>query len=107
MHTIYDFAKELEDDHLTLLPNTSQKQSPKVTIPPKTNDTEADLSPMAKARAKPVENTIGSKKKRKDPNAPKKPRSSFMYFSNAKRAEVKVANPDASFGEIVSKAIAR
>eukprot|EP00984_Skeletonema_dohrnii_P016702 scaffold7466_cov119-Skeletonema_dohrnii-CCMP3373.AAC.8 len=75
------------------------KQSPKVMIP-KTNDTESDLSPMAKAGAKPVENTIGSKKKRKDPNAPKKPRSSFMYFSNAKRAEVKVANPDASFGEI-------
>ena len=45
----------------------------------------------------------GSGKKKKDPNAPKKPKSSFMFFSKAKRAEVKAANPDASFGELVSR----
>lgn len=28
--------------------------------------------------------------------------SAFMFFSNAKRNEIKVANPDASFGDIVS-----
>lgn len=67
---------------------------------PTTNDAEANL-PNAKTGTKLVE---GSKKKKKDPNAPKKPKSSFMYFSNAKRAEVKAANPDASFGDIVSTA---
>ena len=69
-----------------------------MTIPPKVQD--ANLSPMAQTGTKPVENASGSKKKKKDPNAPKKPKSSFMYFSNAKRAEVKAANPEASFGDI-------
>ncbi len=72
-----------------------------MAIPPKIKDAEANLCPTVKTGTKQVE---GSKKKKKDPNAPKKPKSSFMYFSNAKRAEVKTANPDASFGEIVSTA---
>jgi hypothetical protein len=97
-------AKVLERNPLTVLANNSQKQSPKViNIPPKSTDAGANLTPKAKADTKPAENAPGGKKK-KDPNAPKKPKSSFMYFSNAKRAEVKAANPDASFGEIVSEA---
>lgn len=42
------------------------------------------------------------KKKKKDPNAPKGALSAFMYFSKAKRPEIKEDNPEASFGEIVS-----
>lgn len=42
------------------------------------------------------------KKKKKDPNAPKNAKSAYMYFSAAKRPEIKEANPDASFGELVS-----
>lgn len=75
-----------------------------VNLPPKSTDDGANLSPKAKAGSKPAENAAGGKKKKKDPNAPKKPRSSFVYFSNAKRAEVKAANPDATSGEIVSEA---
>eukprot|EP00586_Coscinodiscus_wailesii_P005793 CAMPEP_0172483170 /NCGR_PEP_ID=MMETSP1066-20121228/10046_1 /TAXON_ID=671091 /ORGANISM="Coscinodiscus wailesii, Strain CCMP2513" /LENGTH=319 /DNA_ID=CAMNT_0013246883 /DNA_START=249 /DNA_END=1208 /DNA_ORIENTATION=+ len=37
---------------------------------------------------------------KKDPNAPKKNWTSFMFFSNAKRAEIKEENPDATFGEL-------
>jgi hypothetical protein len=37
-----------------------------------------------------------SSKKGGDPNAPKKPLSSYIIFSGAMRAEVKEANPDAS-----------
>jgi HMG (high mobility group) box len=40
------------------------------------------------------------KGKKKDPNAPKRPLTSFMYFSQDQRAAVKKANPDASFGEL-------
>lgn len=47
----------------------------------------------------------GKKKKKKDPNAPKGAKSSYMYFSTAKRDEIKSANPDAGFGEIVSETI--
>lgn len=42
------------------------------------------------------------KKKKKDPNAPKNAKSAYMYFSVAKRPEIKEANPDATFGELVS-----
>lgn len=44
----------------------------------------------------------GKKKKKKDPNAPKNAKSSYMFFTAAKRAEIQAANPDAKFGEIVS-----
>ncbi|KAL7546124.1 hypothetical protein ACHAWF_009464 [Thalassiosira exigua] len=40
------------------------------------------------------------KKKKKDPNAPKRNQSSFFLYSNATRADVKVANPEAKFGQI-------
>lgn len=50
----------------------------------------------AKASAK------GKKKAKKDPNAPKRGQSSFMFFSNAVRSKVKEENPDFSFGDIVS-----
>jgi len=43
-----------------------------------------------------------STKKKKDPNAPKNALSAFMYFSKAKRPEIKEENPEASFGELVS-----
>lgn len=44
-----------------------------------------------------------SGKKKKDPNAPKKGMSAFMIFSNEQRNKIKVANPEATFGEIGRK----
>jgi structure-specific recognition protein 1 len=38
----------------------------------------------------------GEKKKKKDPNAPKKNLSSYMFYSNAKRAEVRIGNRQAA-----------
>lgn len=42
------------------------------------------------------------KRKKKDPNAPKRPQSSFFLYSNAMRTSVKEENPDATFGQVVS-----
>ncbi len=39
-------------------------------------------------------------KQKKDPNAPKKPMSAYMLFSNHIRATVKDDNPDLKFGDI-------
>lgn len=77
---------------MTTLPSNVNDDSP----PPKSQNPGTEPAETDNAGVK--------KTKKKDPNAPKKPRSSFMYFSNAKRAEVKAANPDASFGDIVSAA---
>ncbi|KAL7537065.1 hypothetical protein ACHAXR_011457 [Thalassiosira sp. AJA248-18] len=39
-------------------------------------------------------------KEKKDPNAPKKNLSAYILYSNATRSDVRVANPDAQFGDI-------
>lgn len=39
-------------------------------------------------------------RKKKDPNAPKKALSAFMFFSNANREKVKTANPGVAFGQV-------
>jgi hypothetical protein len=41
-------------------------------------------------------------KKKKDPNAPKRNMSSFMFFSNELRPKLKEEQPDLSFGDLVS-----
>jgi HMG (high mobility group) box len=42
-------------------------------------------------------------KPKKDPNAPKKPLTSFMLFSNEVRSQIKKENPDMTFGELGKK----
>lgn len=41
-----------------------------------------------------------NKKRKKDPNAPKRNMSAYMFFSTGMRPTVKKAHPEASFGEI-------
>jgi HMG (high mobility group) box/HMG-box domain len=41
-----------------------------------------------------------SSKRRRDPDAPKRPMSAYLAFANKRRAEVKAQNPDCSNGEI-------
>jgi hypothetical protein len=42
-------------------------------------------------------------KKKKDPNAPKRGMTAFMYFSNEMRPKVKAQNPEMSFGDMGKK----
>jgi len=44
------------------------------------------------------------KAKKKDPNAPKRAQSAYFMFMNSNRDRIKEENPDAAFGEIVSRA---
>merc|ERR1712110_956234 len=39
-------------------------------------------------------------RKKKDPNAPKRPMSAYFLFMNATRPTVRKENPDASIGEV-------
>lgn len=47
------------------------------------------------------------KKKKKDPNAPKKALSAYFLFSMAERPKVKAENPDIKFGDIARMISAR
>ena len=62
------------------------------------DDDDDDEPPSPKKKTK--------KGKKKDPKAPKKPLSAYMYFSNELRSKVKAENPDISFGDI-AKAISK
>ena len=44
--------------------------------------------------------TKGAGKKKKDPNAPKRPTNAFMFFSNEMRPKIKAENPDLKMGEV-------
>ena len=44
--------------------------------------------------------SYSSVKKKKDPNAPKKPKSSYMKFCDVKRSEVMKAHPEAKMGDV-------
>jgi hypothetical protein len=41
---------------------------------------------------------VSAKRSKKDPNAPKRGLSAYMFFSQANRNKVKEENPEASFG---------
>jgi len=60
-----------------------------------------------KKDASPPKRKKAEGKKEKDPNAPKRNMSSYMFYSNENRSKFKEANPEASFGDlakIISKA---
>ncbi|CAJ1896816.1 unnamed protein product [Cylindrotheca closterium] len=62
----------------------------------------ADYTPPAGSSSKAEKGGKGKKapaKKKKDPNAPKRGTTSFMYFSSEMRPKIKEENPDISFGD--------
>jgi hypothetical protein len=60
-------------------------------VPPKGSKDDAKNNKGKKAKAK------------KDPNAPKKPLTSFMLFSNENRSRIQKENPSMTFGELGKK----
>ena len=63
-------------------------------VPPSESEDESDSNKKGKGKK--------TTKKKKDPNAPKRGKSSFMFFSTEWRYKIKEENPDATFGELVS-----
>ncbi len=60
--------------------------------PPSDDDDDDDVSSK--------KSTSKNKRGKKDPNAPKRARTAFMYFNAEMRPKIKEDNPDASFGEL-------
>jgi len=44
-----------------------------------------------------------AKKRTKDPNAPKRAQTAWIFYMNDKRDQVKKENPDIAFGEVAKK----
>ncbi|KAI9322058.1 hypothetical protein DFJ73DRAFT_875721 [Zopfochytrium polystomum] len=71
----------------------SEKQKPKAETKPKTKSKADDSKPAKKA-----------KKEEKDPNAPKRPSTAYIFFSNEVRTEMKAADPTIAQTDIMKKA---
>jgi len=78
-------------------------------MPPKAKTSKAPTAtkPAPKAAAMPKEKattrkskTRGVEKKKKDPNAPKRGLSAYMFFANEQRENVREENPGISFGQV-------
>eukprot|EP01025_Chloroclados_australasicus_P060471 TRINITY_DN7764_c0_g2_i1.p1 TRINITY_DN7764_c0_g2~~TRINITY_DN7764_c0_g2_i1.p1 ORF type:complete len:178 (-),score=36.81 TRINITY_DN7764_c0_g2_i1:202-735(-) len=72
------------------------------------DEVEEDAAPKGKkgAKAKPASKEAASKGKKrvkKDKNAPKRPLSAYLMYSNEKRNAVKEKHPDLTFTEIPKK----
>lgn len=74
----------LSQNPANLLPQSPRKAAPQHAIRAAT---------MPKAAAK-------KEKKKKDPNAPKRPLAPYMFYCKEQREKVKASQPDISFGEI-------
>merc|ERR1712223_1092672 len=59
----------------------------------------AKMPPKGK-RGRPKKGEEKKQRKKKDPNAPKRPMSAYFLFMNATRPTVRKENPDASIGEV-------
>ena len=82
--------------------STESSKSPTAASAAKSDTNEGAPSPLKGDEKKKAPTKKKATKKKKDPNAPKNALSAFMYFSKAKRPEIKEENPEASFGELVS-----
>jgi len=77
-------------------------------MPPKASKAAADSKSKATTKAMPKSSakattktkTRGVEKKKKDPNAPKRGLSAYMFFANDQRENVREENPGISFGQV-------
>jgi structure-specific recognition protein 1 len=99
-----DFGSEIDDDldsDLEEARGGGGKQKKKKPVD--SEDEDEDESPKKKkGKRKPDGGDQAGKKKRakKDPNAPKKPLSTYMLYMQENRAKIKEENPGADFGEL-------
>ncbi|KAL8946687.1 MAG: hypothetical protein Q9222_006953 [Ikaeria aurantiellina] len=56
--------------------------------------------PKEKSTRRQVKKTDGGGKRKKDPNAPKRGLSAYMFFANENRESVREENPGISFGQV-------
>jgi structure-specific recognition protein 1 len=105
-----DFGSEIDDDLDSDLEEArgSKKKKSKSS---EGSDSEVEETPKKKKKRKKKaveedeEEESPKKKKRakKDPDAPKRPASSYLYFTNDNRARVKERFPDLAFGDLTRK----
>jgi structure-specific recognition protein 1 len=75
--------------------SSSSEYTPNKNDTTKKHSSSDDSSDESRAK-----NPKKKKNKKNDPNAPKRAKSAFMYFSAEKRSEIKATNPKMKFGEI-------
>ncbi|KAJ6021381.1 Non-histone chromosomal protein 6 [Penicillium herquei] len=65
---------------------------------PKTKSNKMPKAPSTRAGGK--KEPVKAKRQKKDPNAPKRGLSAYMFFANDQRDKVREENPGISFGQV-------
>jgi structure-specific recognition protein 1 len=101
-------SDEINDDELGSEIDDELNSDLEETLPGKRKKTveseEEDEAPKKKKKNSKKSEVVASPKKKKpkkDPKAPKRGLSSYMIYMSENRARIKVANPDATFGDMV------
>jgi structure-specific recognition protein 1 len=106
-----DMGSEIDDELDSDLEEARGGSKKKKKKPVESNDDDDDAieddRPQKKRKksekSADADNSTKKKKPKKDPDAPKKPLSNYLFFMSANRARLKEKNPEASFGELVSE----
>ncbi|KAK5940048.1 Non-histone chromosomal protein 6 [Knufia obscura] len=67
---------------------------------PKSEDSSDEMPKTTKAKTTKTRGDGGTKRAKKDPNAPKRGLSAYMFFANDQRDTVREENPGISFGQV-------
>ena len=86
-------AADSDDIDLADFDLGGEGEQPKAPTKPKKQQKGKGISPANKKKKRPE----------KDPNAPKRGRSAYVFFSAAKRAAVKESQPELGFGEVATE----
>jgi len=102
---VADAASEEEDEEEEEEKPKKKRAAPKAKADKPAKVAKKTEKPAAKAdkpakKAKAADKPAKKEKAKKDPNAPKRGLSAFMYFSNAERPKLKEEQPDLPFGEV-------
>ena len=94
-----DLGSEVDDDLDSDLEELRGKKKKKPASDSESE--EEEVTPKKRKKTAKSKRASPKKKAKKDPNAPKRPSSSYLFYVNANRAKVQEENPDFAFGDMV------
>jgi len=90
-----EYLKQEKKEAMELLKTVRDANTVITTEVAKASATTDDMSVISDIT------TTKTKKKKKDPNAPKRPMSSYLFFCNGNRAAIKLEMPEATYKELL------
>jgi structure-specific recognition protein 1 len=100
-----DFSTDEEDENGNVIEKKKKRERESDGGESSENDVESETKPKKKASVSAAASVPSSPKpkKKKKKEGPKRALTSFIYFSNAKRGEIKAQHPEFSIGDVAKE----